>query len=135
MYRFLVPLRRKQRIIQKGAAPHVPLKDFSAKDAVWLFVRDPEKLDEEERATLTAICQASETARTAYQLVQIFREMLHHRTGEKVDAWLAAVKASQIRELQSFVTGIERDHTSRAINDRSIDMVLPSSCHPSTSVS
>lgn len=71
-YRFLVPLRRKQRIIQKGAVPHIPLQDFSAKDAVWLLVRDPEKLDEEEQATLTAICQASETAKTAYQLVQEF---------------------------------------------------------------
>lgn len=109
VYRFLVPLRRNQRIIQKAAVPHVPLQDFSAKDAVWLFVRAPEKLDEKEQATLTAICQASETARTMYQLVQEFREMLHQRTGKKLDTWLSAVKTSQIRELQSFVLGIERD--------------------------
>lgn len=109
VYRFLVPLRRKQRIIQKSTAPHVPLQDFSAKEAVWLFVRDPEKLDKEEQATLTAICQASETASTTYQLVQDFRNMLHQRTGEKLDEWLEKVRASQIRELQSFVTGIERD--------------------------
>src|SRR5258708_29199513 len=50
VYRFLVPLRRNQRIIQKGTAPHVPLQDFSAKDAGWLFVRDPAKLDEEQQA-------------------------------------------------------------------------------------
>ena len=66
MYRFLTSLRKKVRIIQKAENPHVPLQDFSAKEAVWLFVRDPEKLDEKERAHLSAICQASETARTTY---------------------------------------------------------------------
>jgi transposase len=102
-------LRKNQRIIQKGTAPHAPLQDFSAKDAVWLFVRDPAKLDEKEQATLTAICQASEIANVTYQLVQEFRHMLHHREGSKLDDWLEKVKASQIRELQSFVTGVERD--------------------------
>ncbi len=109
VYRFLVPLRRNSQVIQKAAVPHVPLQDFSAKDAVWLFVRERAKLDEKEQATLTAICEASETARTTYQLVQEFRDMLHTRSGEKLDDWLEAVKASQIRELQSFVAGVERD--------------------------
>ena len=109
MYRFLVPLRKKVRIIQKAENPHVPLQDFSAKEAVWLFVRDPTTLDEKEQATLKAIGQASETARTMYQLVQEFRDMLHTRSGEKLDGWLEAVKTSQIRELQSFVIGVERD--------------------------
>ena len=35
--------------------------------------------------------------------------MLHHREREKLDEWLAKVTASQIRELQSFVLGVERD--------------------------
>jgi transposase len=35
--------------------------------------------------------------------------MLHTRSGEKLDSWLAKVTASQIRELQSFVQGVERD--------------------------
>lgn len=109
VYRFLTPLRRKVRIIQKAEIPHSALQDFSAHDAVWLFVRERAKLDEKEQATLTTICEASETARTTHQLVQEFRDMLHTRSGEKLDDWLQAVKASQIRELQSFVTGVERD--------------------------
>jgi transposase len=48
-------------------------------------------------------------ARLTYQLVQEFRHMLHHREGEKLDMWLAKCTASQIREFQSFVTGVERD--------------------------
>jgi len=80
-----------------------------AKEAVWLFVRDPEKLDETEQRTLAAICQASSTAKTLYQLVQEFRRMLHTRSGGKLDEWLEKVRSSQIPELQGFVTGIERD--------------------------
>ncbi|HEY6411037.1 MAG TPA: transposase, partial [Ktedonobacteraceae bacterium] len=103
VYRFLVPLRRKQRIVRKANVPHAPLQDFSAKDAVWLFARDRADLDEKEQETVTAICQVSETARETYQLVQEFRHMLHTRSGEKLDDWLAKVTTSQIRELQSFV--------------------------------
>jgi transposase len=42
-------------------------------------------------------------------LVQEFRHLLHHRQGGKLDAWLEKGTASQIRELQSFVQGVERD--------------------------
>ena len=112
VYRFLVLLRRNQQIIQKAVVPHAPLQDFFAKDAIWLFVRVSATFDENEQATLTAICQASETVRTTYQLVQDFRDMLHTRSGEKLDDWLSLVKVSQIRELQSFVTGVERDKSA-----------------------
>ena len=93
-----MPLRRNSQVLQKAVVPHVPLQDFSAKDAVWLFVRERAKLDEKEQATLTALCEASETARTTDQLVQEFRDRLHTRSGEKLDDWLEAVKTSQIRE-------------------------------------
>jgi hypothetical protein len=55
-YRFLMPLRRKERLIQPGALPQAPLQDVSAKESVWLFTRDPAALDEQEQATLGAIC-------------------------------------------------------------------------------
>lgn len=72
-------------------------------------MRDPSDLDEQEYTTLTAICQASETAKTTYLLVQEFRHILHHREGAKLESWLEEVRASQIRELQSFVFLVERD--------------------------
>ena len=40
--------------------------------------------------------------------------MLHHRKGDKLDGWLAKVTKSQIRELQSFVLGVERDKAAVA---------------------
>jgi transposase len=109
VYRFLLPLRRHQQMILLAQVPNAPLQDFSAHDAVWLFVRAPERLDADEHTTLAAICQASETAQRVYELVQAFRQILHRREGERLDEWLAQVVASGIPELQSFVTGVERD--------------------------
>jgi len=109
VYRFLLPLREQLPLAQTVEAPQTPVQDFSAHEAVWLFVRHPNDLDETERVTLAAILSESETAKTMYQLVQEFRQILHQREGEKLDDWLAKVRASQIRELQSFVSGIERD--------------------------
>jgi transposase len=109
VYRFLVPLRAQLPLVQMVEAPQSPVQDFSAHEAVWLFVRHPEDLDERERVTLAAILSECETARTIYQLVQEFRQILHRREGEKLDDWLAKVRASHIRELQSFVGGVERD--------------------------
>jgi len=69
VHRFLLPLRKNVRIMQKAQSAHMPLQEFSAHDAVWLFARDPADLDVKEQTTFTTICQASETARTTYQLV------------------------------------------------------------------
>ena len=53
------------------------LDHFSAKKAVWLFMRSFDDLKEKEREDLVAIRQASAVADTMYQLVQ---EFLRHRT-------------------------------------------------------
>jgi transposase len=109
VYRFLVPLRAQLPLAQMVEAPQTAVQDFSAHEAVWLFVRHPDDLDERERVTLAAMLSECETARTLYQLVQEFRQILHRREGEKLDDWLAKVRASHIRALQSFVGGVERD--------------------------
>ena len=53
--------------------------------------------------------QSHPEADLAYALVQQFAQMLRTRRGEQLDTWLEKVRASQIREFQSFVLGIERD--------------------------
>ena len=45
----------------------------------------------------------------AYDLVQQFVQMLRNRTGDLLDAWLAQVAESNLPELQSFASGIEKD--------------------------
>jgi transposase len=45
----------------------------------------------------------------AYDLVQQFVHMLCQRQGEHLDTWLAQMQSSNLPELQSFTTGVEKD--------------------------
>jgi transposase len=80
-----------------------------SRQATFLFLRQPEELEGDEQETLITLRQLHPEIDLAYDLVQQFAQMLRTRTGEQLDAWLEKVRTSQIRELQSFVVGIERD--------------------------
>jgi transposase len=92
---------------------HIPaassLDRFSAKEATWLFIRPIKDLDEKEHRELATIRQTSKTAETIYQLVQGFLQIVRTRQGEYLDSWMSTVRACHIRELNSFVSGLERD--------------------------
>jgi transposase len=105
VYRYLEVLKRAE---VQSASLH-RLQKFSANTAVWLFVRDPKKLDEIKREYLAALCQASLTLKRAYDLVQDFLSMVRQREGARLDVWLAQATESGIAELQSFAAGIEKD--------------------------
>ena len=109
LYPFLATLRAPTGATETAPAQadsnHLP----SVKKAVWLLVRDPADLEDDEHEALTAICQASPTAQTLYPLVQAFRQMLHQRQGDRLDDWLVQARASHIKEMQGFVHGIEKD--------------------------
>lgn len=106
LYRYLQTL--KQAEVKVSVNPE-RLRKYSANTAVWLFMRDPKTLEEGEQKDLTLFCQASPTLKRAYILIQDFRDMLHRREGERLDAWLAKVTESGFPDLQSFASGIEKD--------------------------
>jgi transposase len=85
------------------------LDHFSAKKAVWLFVRPFDDLSKPEQEELLALCQGSAHAAAMYQLVQDFFRLVHARQGTQLDSWLNKVEASAIPELQKFANGLERD--------------------------
>ncbi len=85
------------------------LQQFAASTAVWLFVRDPETLDDIEREDLAAFCQASSTLKRTYDLVQDFFSMVHKREGHRLDAWLEQIAQSGLPELEHFAHGVELD--------------------------
>jgi transposase len=88
--------------------PH-SLQTLSAQQATWLFFRRPEDLKQEKRETLQQLRQASPHLEAAYQLVATFLQMVRQRTGEQLDAWLAAAQASHLEAFASFVTGVQQD--------------------------
>jgi len=106
VYRHIETL--KQVSVQTSLNPD-RLHKFTASTAVWLFVRDPKSLDEVEQEDLATFCQASPTLKQTYDLVQDFMQMVRKREGYRLDAWLKRVAASDISELQSFASGVEKD--------------------------
>jgi len=106
VYRHLETL--KQASVQASLNPN-RLHTFTASTAVWLFVRDPNSLDEVEQEDLAMFCQASPTLKRTYDLVQDFMQMVRKREGHRLDAWLERIAASDLAELQSFAAGVEKD--------------------------
>jgi len=80
-----------------------------ARQAAFLFLRQPENLSAEEQATVLLLRQFHPDVDLAYDLVQQFRKMLDERRGEYLETWLAQVKQSNIPELRSLAAGIEKD--------------------------
>jgi transposase len=75
----------------------------------FLFVCQPEKLDEPQQKELALIRQTSPSAETAYGLAQAFMQMIREHTGEQLDTWIHSVEASHLPELESFAKGIQQD--------------------------
>jgi transposase len=95
---------RKQETVDQPPQPPV-----LARQAMFLFLRQPQELEADEQETLTLLRSLHAEVDQAYELVQQFAQMLRTRTGEQLDEWLSRVKASRIRELQGFVTGVMQD--------------------------
>lgn len=82
---------------------------LSPRQAMWLLVQSPEKLDDEERQLRDALLECSEAAATIYPLAQRFVQMVSERKANALDAWLADVYACQIPKLRSFAKGLQED--------------------------
>jgi len=88
--------------------PH-PVRHLSARQAAWLLVRRPEKLDEEEGSLVERLCQHAAEVQVTYTLAQEFIQMVQQRSVVFFEEWLIQVKASGVPELQSFAAGLQRD--------------------------
>jgi transposase len=83
---------------------------FSAKQAGWLLIRQPEELEAHQQHELARICRASRDIQKAYHLAQRFRSVVRHLQGEQLlDGWLQDARGSGVPELQYFALGIQRD--------------------------
>jgi transposase len=82
---------------------------MSVQQLTWLFFRKPDEVKAVELKNLHLIRQASPSIETAYHLVDQFLQMVRERTGEHLDQWLEAVKASQLQAFESCVTGVQQD--------------------------
>jgi transposase len=72
------------------------------------MIRQPERLEQEERQLLFRIGQGPQV-KQIYVLTQQFIKIVKKREASLLDQWLVDCKASGIFMLQSFATRIEQD--------------------------
>ncbi len=73
------------------------------------FARPSDDLDEDERADLQELCQASSRLSTLHVIVQAFGQIVRKRKGHLLSDWKKQVAASDLSEVQRFAKGLERD--------------------------
>jgi transposase len=105
VYRFTQTLR--QEPVELPALSMV--NRISVQEALWLIARPFDDLDEDERADLEELCQASSSLTTLHALVQSFGQIVRKREGYRLEDWKQQVAESGFSEVQRFVKGLERD--------------------------
>ena len=100
------PSKRRPRRSKKTVPSPGPFDECNAKQAVWLYLRSPDELSETEQEQLTFFRQVHPSLELVYQLVQEFTTMVRALQGERLETWLADVRASHIPELLRFVKAL-----------------------------
>lgn len=80
----------------------------SPRHLVWLLLRDPARLSEEEQHTLTFIRQEP-TVELAYRLAQHFIQMMHEHQAAELDQWISTCTSSGIADLETFAVGLHKE--------------------------
>jgi transposase len=105
------PLSRRGRNQQARQVPsEQAIAPLRTRRVAWWLLRRPETLSAERQALLARMEQANPAFSKLYGLTVQFTEMLRKRQVEQLRPWLAAAKASDLRELKSLAEGIERDY-------------------------
>ncbi|MBA3533759.1 MAG: ISL3 family transposase [Ardenticatenales bacterium] len=80
----------------------------AASQLAWVVVRPPASLTEEEQHLLLRLHQSSSLVQ-AYELAQRFMAMVRERRPAALAPWIQACLASQLEELVTFATGLQRE--------------------------
>ena len=105
VYAYLAPFKGK------AAPPAVPGPPKVRHITSWIR-RRPGNLDAGEQLKLTQVRAACPHLDALRGHVEEFAKMLTGRHGERLDAWIAAVRADDLPHLHTFANGLERDHAA-----------------------
>ncbi len=105
---------------------------YSPRELRWLLAKRSTDLKPEEQEDLARLLEASEEARTVHHLIQSFLLMLGERRADQLNGWMKEARESGIKELRSFVAGLERDYDAVRAGLSSLES-KGSSEEPSTS--
>jgi transposase len=101
------PSRAQIIIWQKAPSP---------RNVALMIIRRAQKRTEAQTTFIDQLCKSDPTAATVYSLAQAFGSLLRNREGKPgLEHWKAAVQASGIAELITFVEGLA-DDTEAVVN-------------------
>ena len=107
--RYLQPLRPVEGTMRRRLpAPSTSAPPKPRRVTKWIM-SDPAKLKAEDQHKLDAIRQRSPALDALTGHVQDFADMMHKLRGTRLPQWIAAVLASDLTQLHSFVKGLQRD--------------------------
>ena len=78
---------------------------------VWLLLRDPSRLDEQEQRTLSFIRQ-EQRVEELYGLTQCYVKIVRERNVEGLDPWLEKCATCGIPDMESFAQGLQKDYSA-----------------------
>jgi transposase len=90
---------------EKATRPRLP----SARRISWFLLREPASLSAAEQRALTAIHAAAPDLATVQPLVHQFHQLVKERDATAFTAWREQALGSTLPELNSFITGLDRD--------------------------
>jgi transposase len=96
----------KQDQVEQALAP------LRTRRVVWWLLRRPDTLSAERQAVLARMEQANAAFGQLYGLTAQFTEMLRKQQVEQLRPWLDAAQASELAELKSLASGMERDYAA-----------------------
>jgi transposase len=84
-------------------------RPWSARYAVWLFLKPPETLPPKKKAALERMLATSPVLRCAYNFAQAFTRIVRDRLSKALTPWLNAVIENKVPELRDMARSIRKD--------------------------
>jgi len=83
----------------------------SARELVWVVLRDPEELEATEKTILDHLRGDGVMARV-HDLAQSFQMMVRQRQANLFDSWIQACGEAEAAELKNFATSLRREESA-----------------------
>jgi transposase len=99
----------RQQTSKKISVPRETIKVPTPRSCVWLLLKNPEKLTEQERQLQEVVIKTNPAIEQGCELVQLFREVVRSGQEEKLEQWIERAEKSKIKEIENFVKVLQRD--------------------------
>ena len=86
-------------------------KRLAPRHLSWLFLRNPEHLEKQDKQILSHIRQTQQ-ADVVYGLAQQFVTMVKERNAKTLETWLRDCQKSGIGDLATFAQGLEKERSA-----------------------